>query len=81
MAFGGSFCAKESRRIEEIRDVHEQKFERFANNVHNIGGKHEIRPERGNMPINHIQLLLCSYRAYLIINVYYIPTYAQTGVN
>jgi hypothetical protein len=65
MAFSGSFCSKESRRIEEIRDVHEQKFvERFADHVHNIGGKHEIRPERGNMPINHIQLLLCSYRAY-----------------
>ena len=55
MAFGGSFCSKESGRIEEIRDVHEQKFvERFANYVHNIGGKHEIRPERGNFPINHI---------------------------
>jgi hypothetical protein len=58
MDFGGSFCPKESRRIEEIRGVHEQKFvEGFANNVHNIGGKHEIKPERGNMPINHIQLL------------------------
>jgi len=65
MAFDGSFCPKESRRIEEIRGVREQKFvERFANYVHNIGGKHEIRLERGNMPINHIQLLLCSYRAY-----------------
>jgi hypothetical protein len=65
MAFGGSFFSKESRRIEEIRDVHEQKFvEGFANYVQNIGGKHEIRPERGNVPINHIQLLLCSYCAY-----------------
>jgi len=61
MASGASFCPKESRRIEEIRDVHEQKFvESFAH----IGGKQEIKPERGNMPINHIQLLLCSHRAY-----------------
>jgi len=47
MAFDGSFCSKESRRIEEIKDVHEQKLvEGFATYVHNIGGKHEIRPER-----------------------------------
>jgi len=65
MDFGGSFCSKESGRIEEIKNGHEQKFvERFANYVQNIGGKHEIRPERGKFPINHIQPLLCSYRAY-----------------
>jgi hypothetical protein len=65
MAFSGSFCSKESRRIEELRDVHEQKIvEKFANYVRNVDGKHEIRPERGNMPINHIKLLLYSYRAY-----------------
>jgi hypothetical protein len=58
MAYGSVFCSKESRRIEEIKGVHEEKFvERFANYFHNIGGKHEIRPETGNFHINPIQLV------------------------
>jgi hypothetical protein len=58
MAFGGALCSKEGRRIEEIKNVHEEKFvERFANYFYNIGGKHEIRPKRGNLHINNIQLV------------------------
>jgi hypothetical protein len=58
MASGDSVCSTESRRIEEIRDVREQKFvERFANYVSDIGEKNEIKPERGNLHINHIRLV------------------------
>jgi hypothetical protein len=58
MAFDSAFCSVESRRIEEIKDGHEEKFvKRFATYFNNIGGKHEIRPQRGNLHISHIQLV------------------------
>lgn len=55
MSLDGTFCAKESRGVEEINDVHEQTLiEGYANNFKNNSAKYEKSPCTGNLQMNRI---------------------------
>jgi hypothetical protein len=58
MSFDGTFCSKESRRIEEIKDVHEETLKRYADCFKHNSGKYEKRPDTGNLHMNHIEPIL-----------------------
>jgi hypothetical protein len=56
MSFDGILCAKESRGIEEIKDVQEENLVKgYANYIQNIGGKHEKIAITGKIQMNLIQ--------------------------